>query len=136
MICLLIGLLCILSFLFAAYFFPFIVAFAAFHAADASGIGNAEAALLGVIFGLLAEWILMLLLSRQQRPIAQLVLALAYVAPAGFAAATLVGLFAQDATNELTRSGLPLLGGLLVAVSTYAQLSWTADGLQPAVRRS
>lgn len=136
MMCLLIGLLCILAFLFAAYVFPFIVAFAAFRAADAYGAGNAEAALLAMIFGFVAEWALMLLLSRQPRPIMQLALALAYVAPVSFAAAAIVGLFAQDATTELTRSGLPLLAGLLVAVSTYAQLSWMADGLLPATRRS
>lgn len=85
MIYFLIGLLCIFSFLFAAYIFPFIVAFAVFCAAGAGGLGKIEAALAAVTFGLVAEWM-------------------------------------------LTR--------LLVAVSTYARLSWTADGLMPASRRS
>ncbi|MFH3479123.1 hypothetical protein [Xanthobacter variabilis] len=121
--------LCILVYTLAVYALPFMLGVEAARWTYASGSGLIGAGLVGLMAGVAAYGLLLILFTAVRLPILRLAVALAFAAPAAIAGYALVhGITREVVPSEVWRMIFCLIGGGITGLSGVMRLSAPTNG--------
>lgn len=120
--------LCVLAYTLAVYALPFMLGVETARWTYASGSGLIGAGLVGLVAGVAAYGLLLILFTVVRLPILRLALALVFAAPAAIAGYALVDGIAREAVpSHVWRVIFCLIGGGFVGVSALMRLAATGS---------